>query len=72
MFSLGIFFFSSKRKEMKTKEKKTIKKKKNAKKGVSFPLSSHYALSLLAPASALLLLPFCFKCFFLTSFFSQI
>ncbi len=49
-FSLGIFFFSSKRKK-KTKKKKHIEKKKNAEKGGSFPSNSHSALSLLAPAS---------------------
>jgi hypothetical protein len=37
----------------------------------SFPLSSCSTLSLLAPTSAILLLPFCFKHFLLASFSSQ-
>jgi type III secretory pathway component EscR len=67
MLSLGIFFFSSKR-----KEKKTIEKKKNAEKRGSFPPSSYFALSLLAPTFAFSLLPFCFKCFFLLFFCFQV
>jgi hypothetical protein len=52
--------------QVEEKKKKTIKKKTNVKKGGSFPssfsLPSHFWLSLL---------PFCFKRFFLASFFSQ-
>jgi hypothetical protein len=55
-----------------TKEKKTIKNKRNAEKGGSFPSSSRYAVSLLAPASTFPLLPFCFKRFFLASSSSQV
>jgi hypothetical protein len=55
MFFPGIFFFSSKRKGKKIKEKKNHKeKKKNVKKEGSFPSSSYSTFSLLAPASALL------------------
>jgi hypothetical protein len=72
VFSSNIFFFSSKRKKnTHTKEKKTIEKKKYAKKGGSLPSNSHFTLSLLAPASALLVFPFRFKRFFLASFSSQ-
>jgi hypothetical protein len=69
----SFIYFSSQVEEMKkkTKKKKTIEKKKNAEKGRSFPLSSCSAMSLLALASALLVLPFCFKHFFLTSSSSQ-
>jgi hypothetical protein len=73
-FSLGIFFFSSRRKKKHThthKEKKNHRKKKNAKKGGRLPLSSHFALSFLALASILLLLPFRFKHFLLASSSSQ-
>jgi hypothetical protein len=66
MFSPGIFFFSSRR-----KEKKNHKKEKNVEKGWNFLSSSHFALSLLAPVFALPILPFCFKHFFLASSFSQ-
>jgi hypothetical protein len=51
--SPSIFFFLNRRKKIKIK-KKTIEKKRNAKKGGNFPLSSHFALSLLALASTLL------------------
>ncbi len=51
----------------KQKKQKTIEKKKNVKKGKSFPSSSYFTLSLLAPTFALLLFPFCFKPFFLAS-----
>ncbi len=61
-----IFFFSSRR-----KEKKNHREEKNAEKGRSFLSSSYFALSLLAPAFALSLLPFCFKCFLLASFCFQ-
>jgi len=64
--SHGIFFFLNRLK--KNKEKKTIEKK-NAEKGRSSPSSSHLALSLLAPASTLLFLPFCFKHLLLCIFF---
>ncbi len=50
----NIFFFSSRKKERKTK-KKNIEKEKNAKKGRSLLSSSRFALSLLAPAFGLLL-----------------
>jgi len=60
--SPSTFFFSSRK-----KEKKTIEKKKNVEKGRSFPLSSYSALSLCAFVFALLLLPFCFKHFLLAS-----
>jgi len=69
VFSLGIFFFSNRRKK-KHKEKKTIEKKKYAKKGRSLPLSSCSTSSFFAPAFAFSLLHFHFKCFLLTSFFS--
>jgi len=64
--SLDIFFSS------RRKEKKNIEKKRNAEKGGSLPLSSHSTLSLLAFASTLPLLPFCFKHFLLASSSSQI
>jgi len=64
VLSPSIVFFSSKR-------KKNHRTKKNSKKERSLPLSSHFALSFLAPTSTLLLLPFCFKCFLLASFSSQ-
>jgi len=70
VFSLGIFFFLSKKK--KHKEEKTIEKKKYADKGRSLPSSSHSALSLLASASTFLLLHFHFKRFFLASSSYQI
>jgi hypothetical protein len=70
--SPDIFFFSTRKKQNKTKKEKTIEKKRNAKKGENFPSSSRSALSLLAPAFTLPLLPFCFKCFFLASSASQI
>jgi hypothetical protein len=66
-FFLGIFFFSSRRKDKKHKEKKTVEKKKNVEKGGSSPSSSRSILLFLAHASTLLLLPFRFKCFLLTS-----
>jgi len=66
-----IFFFSKRRKEKKHKEKKTIEKKKNAKKEGSSPSTSRSAFSFLALTSALLLLPFRFKRFFLASFSPQ-
>ncbi len=56
----------------KHKEKKNHKEEKNADKGRRFPLNSCFALSLLAPAFALLLLPYCFKRFLLASFYSQV
>ncbi len=62
--SPDIFFFSSRRK--KKQRKKNIEKK-NAEKGGSLPSSSHSTLSLLAFASTLPLLPFCFKRFLLAS-----
>jgi hypothetical protein len=68
--SLGIFFFSNIRGK-KNKEKKNHREEKNAEKGGNFPSSSHFALSFLALDFALPLLPFCFKRFLLTSFFSQ-
>jgi hypothetical protein len=55
----------------KHKKKKPIRKKRNAEKGRNSPSSSHSALSLLAPTSALPLLHFCFKHFLLASFSSQ-
>jgi hypothetical protein len=64
MLSHGIFFFSNTR-------KKNHRENKNAKKGRSFPSSSHFALSLLGPASTLPLLPFYFKRVFLASFSFQ-
>jgi hypothetical protein len=51
----------------KHKEQKPIEKKKYVEKGGSLLSSSHFAFSLLAPASTLPLLHFCFKCFLLTS-----
>jgi hypothetical protein len=59
--------YSQTKKKKNTKKKKTIEKKKYEKKGRSLPLSSHFALSLLALASAFPLLHFRFKCFLLTS-----
>jgi hypothetical protein len=56
---------------LKQKKRKTIENKRNAKKGRSFPSSSHFALSLLVPAFAVPFLPFCFKHFFLASSSSQ-
>ncbi len=53
--------------QKKKKKKKTIEKKKNAENGWSFPSSSYFALSLLAPTPTFPLLPFCFKHFLLTS-----
>jgi hypothetical protein len=58
--SPGIFFFPSKRKEKKQRKKKCRKGKK-----LSFKLL--HCLSLLAPTSALSLLPFYFKHFLLIS-----
>ncbi len=63
-----IFFFSNTKKTKHTRKQP----KKNQKKGGSLPSSSHFTLSLLAPAFALPLLPFCFKHFLLTSFSSQV
>ncbi len=65
-FSPNIFFFSSRR-----KEKKTIQKKKNATKERSLLLSSHFALSFLAPTSTFLFFPFYFKHFLLASSYFQ-
>jgi len=65
-FFPSIFFFSSRR-----KEKKTIEKKKNTKKGGNLPSSFCFAFSLLTPTSALLFLPFRFKCILLGIFFFQ-
>jgi hypothetical protein len=48
-----------------------MEKKKNVEKGGSFLSSFCFALSLLALASTLPFLPFCFKQFLLASFFSQ-
>jgi len=62
-FSLGIFFFSSK--------KKNHREKKNPEKGGSLPLSFCSALSFWALASGLLFLAFCFKHFSLASSSSQ-
>jgi hypothetical protein len=61
IFSLASSSFQAK------KKKKTIEKKRNVEKGGNFPSSSHSAFSLLALASTLPLLPFCFKRFFLAS-----
>jgi hypothetical protein len=60
--------FLFKQKKDKT-HKKTTKRKQE--KGRNLPSSSRFALSLLAFAFALLLLHFCFKCFFLAFFFSS-
>jgi len=60
-FSWHLFLLKQK------KRKNNYRGKKNAKKGRSFPSSSYSTLSLLAPSSALPLLPFYFKCFFLVS-----
>jgi hypothetical protein len=62
--SFSIFFFSSRR-----KEKKNHREEKNAKKRGSFPLSSHYALSLLVPTCTLSLLPFYYKRFLIAYFY---
>jgi len=65
-FSLGVFFFSNRRKEKNTKKKTIEKKKMQKREGAYFQapvLPSHFWL---------LLLPFCFKCFFLASSYSQI
>jgi hypothetical protein len=43
------------------KEKKHHREEKHVEKGRSFPLSSHFAISLLALASTLSFQPFCFK-----------
>jgi flagellar biosynthesis protein FlhB len=64
--SPNIFFFSNKR-----KEKKTIEKKRNVEKGGSFPSSSHFTISFLAFIFALSLLSFYFKRFLLASSSSQ-
>jgi len=53
VFSLGIFFFSSKRKEKKHKGKKTIEKKKYVEKGRSLPSSFCSTFSFLALAFSL-------------------
>jgi hypothetical protein len=53
VFSLGIFFFSSKRKEKKHKEKKTIEKKKYVEKGRSLLSNFYSTFSFLAPTFAL-------------------
>jgi hypothetical protein len=60
-----------KHKGKKKQRKKNHREEKNAEKGGNFPSSSHFALSFLALDFALPLLPFCFKRFLLTSFFSQ-
>jgi hypothetical protein len=67
VFYLDIFFLSSRRK----KKKKPQRKKYMQKKGRSLPLSSCFALSLLALVFAFSLLHFYFKCFLLVSSFSQ-
>jgi hypothetical protein len=58
-----IFFFSN----IKNTKHAKKQQQKNQEKGGSLPSSSHFALSLWAPTFALLLLPFCFKCFLLTA-----
>jgi hypothetical protein len=62
---------SQAKKDKNTKKKKTIEKKKYVEKGRNLPSNSHFSLSFLVPTSALLLLHIRFKCFLLTSFFSQ-
>ncbi len=62
-----VFFFSNTK---KTKHKKKTNKK-NQQKGGSLPSSSRFALSLLAPAFALSLLHFHFKCSLGIFFFSN-
>jgi carbon starvation protein CstA len=68
-FSWHLFLLKQKKRK-KNKKKKTIEKI-NAKKGGSFPSSSCIALSFLAPASTLSLMPFYFKFFLLASSSSQ-
>jgi hypothetical protein len=68
IFSLHILFLKQKKKK---KKKKTKEKKKNVEKGGNFPSSSCSTLSLLVLASALPLLPFCFKRSLLASSYSQ-
>ncbi len=51
--SLSIFFFSSKKKKKNEKKKKTHRKEKNANKERSLLSSFRFALSFLAPTSAL-------------------
>jgi hypothetical protein len=70
-FSLGIFFFSNKRKEKKTQRKKNHREEKICGEGKNLPSSSHSTLSLLAHVSTLPLLHFRFKRFFLASSSSQ-
>jgi hypothetical protein len=60
-----------KEKKRNPKKKKTIEKKKYAEKGGNLPSSSCSTFSFLAFVSALLLLPFRFKHFFLASFSFQ-
>jgi hypothetical protein len=67
-FSWHLLFLTQKKRKNKQR-KKTIEKKKNAEKGGSLPSSFHSTLSLLAPTSGLLFLPFCFKHFLLGIFF---
>jgi hypothetical protein len=70
-FHFKCFLFASS--SSQAKEKKNIKEKKNhreeklCRKGKELTSSSHFALSLLATASTLPLLHFCFKCFLLAS-----
>jgi len=63
-------------KKKNTKKKKTIEEKKIKEgKELTFKLPFYllmFGSCFCLPASAFLLLPFCFKCFFLASFFSQI
>ncbi len=66
-FFLASSFFQIEEKKKNTKKKKTIEKKKNAEKGGSLPSSFHSTISILAPASTFLLLPFQFKRFLLAS-----
>jgi hypothetical protein len=62
---LGIFFFLN----IRGKKQKNHREEKNAEKGGSLSSSSCSTFSLLALASALLLLHFYFNCFLLTSSF---
>jgi len=67
-FSWHLFLFKRK-KFFKKQRKKNHNKEKNVEKGRSLPLKFQSTLSLLAPVSGLLFLPFCFKRFLLSIFF---
>jgi hypothetical protein len=70
-FCFKHFFLAYSFSQVEEKKKKTIENKKNLKKGGNFLSSSCSTLSLLVLASALPLLPFCFKRSLLASSYSQ-